>query len=170
MGNLKIPKPSFVDKVARDLTDQEAFDLLMYLVDQDEIALDEKIQVDKSGKITYPRKGQQILVQTTMAGVDYYRASGNFSPEFGTHGAYKKKNFAPTPAFAIVLYRLAQTLAKDWGATKIVWGGVGQGGFLRRHHHEGSLRCRRRLDAQSGLSGRWDRTTGEMESGSVGSG
>lgn len=119
--------PPFASKAARDLSAQEAFDLLMHLVFHGRVVLDEHVKVDNSGKIVYPKPGQQILVKTSMAGVDFLHASGAFNAKNGSHGARKDKRFAPTPAFAIVLFRLAEFLAKDWGATQIVWGGVGKG-------------------------------------------
>ncbi len=120
-------EPAYASKAARDLSTQEAFDLLIHLVFRGEIVLDTPVKVDDSGKVISPRPGQQVMVQTTMAGVDYLHASGKFNANSGTAGASKDKHFAPTPAFAIVLYRLAKFLAQDWGTTQIVWGGVGKG-------------------------------------------
>ena len=121
------PAPSFATKPARDLTPTEAFDLLMHLVFHGRVVLDERVKIDDSGKVVSPKPGQQVLVRTSMAGVDYYHASGAFNAKSGSIGASKDKDFAPTPAFAIVLYRLAEFLASDWGATRIIWGGVGKG-------------------------------------------
>jgi hypothetical protein len=120
-------EPSFASKPARELSPQEAFDLVMHLAFHGEIVLDERVKVDGGGKIVFPRPGQQIRVRTTMAGVDYYHASGKFNANSGSAGAMKDTHFAPTPAFAVVLYRLAKLLRQGWGASQIVWGGVGSG-------------------------------------------
>jgi hypothetical protein len=121
------PVPTFASKPARDLTDQEAFDLLMHLVFHGRITLDQHVKVDDNGKIIDPKPGRQILVKTSIAGVDFLHASGAFSATNGSLHTVKDKRFAPTPTFAIVLHRLAEFLAKEWGATAIVWGGVGKG-------------------------------------------
>ena len=114
--------PAAATKAARDLTGQEAFDLMMHLVYNGEIELETPIHTDKSGRITSPRPAQQVMIKTHIAGVDYYRASSKGFP-----GNYKHPHFAPTPAFAVVLYRLARMMKEKWGATRIVWGGIGAG-------------------------------------------
>ena len=109
------PEPAFASKAARDLSKPEAFQLLMHHVFHGRIVLDEPVKFDKTGTILTPKPGNQVLVRTSMAGVDFYHASGAYNPKSGTAGAWKDKSFAPTPAFAIVLFRLATFLAKDWG-------------------------------------------------------
>jgi hypothetical protein len=121
------PEPAFASKAARDLSKPEAFQLLMHHVFHGRIVLAEPVKFDKTGTILTPKPGNQVLVRTSMAGVDFYHASGAYNPKSGTSGAWKDKSFAPTPAFAIVLFRLATFLAKDWGCTQIIWGGIGHG-------------------------------------------
>lgn len=121
-------EPAWSSKPARDLSEQEAFDLLMHLAYRGEIIIDEVFRTDKTGKLIYPKPGQQMKVHTNMAGVDYYQASS-----IGFPGNYYKATFTPTPAFAIVLYRLAQRLGGGYyGATRIVWGGIGHGATGKR--------------------------------------
>lgn len=104
-------------KPARDLNKEEAWILFCALVAQGEIsvlqALDQKVTNHK--------------ISTNMAGVTYLHAIGKNSGIFGSVGAYKDAYFTPTHAFAIVLYRLAVRLKAKWGASAIVWGGIGAG-------------------------------------------
>ena len=118
-------EPAGTAKPARDLTDQQSFDLLMHLVYQGEIMLDEKIRTDAGGRIVQPRPGQQLKVRTHMAGVEYKHAS---NPAI--------TYFLPKPVLAIALYRLATRLSGGYySAKQIVWGGIG-------HGHEGkALNC-----------------------------
>jgi hypothetical protein len=128
-------EPTAASKPARDLTAQEAFDLMMHLAYSGEIELVGSIHTDKSGRITNPRPAQKLLIKTDISGVSYYRASSK-----GFVGNYKHPHFAPTPAFAIVLYRLARVMKSNWGATRIVWGGIGAGhdGKSRNCHEVGT--------------------------------
>jgi len=118
-------EPPGTSKPARDLTDQEAFNLLMHLVYQGEIMLNEKIRTDGSGKILQPRPGQQLNVRSRMAGVEFRNADNA-----------KLDYFLPKPSLAIALYRLATRLSGGYYSVKeIVWGGIG-------HGHEGkALNC-----------------------------
>jgi hypothetical protein len=117
-------EPVWSKMPVRDLNEQQAFDLLLHLVYWGEILVDEIFRADASGRIVYPKPGQQVKVRTKMAGVEFYQAS-----DVGFPGNHPSATFTPTPAFALVLYRLAQRLGGGYfGATRIVWGGIGHGG------------------------------------------
>ncbi len=119
-------EPPAAKKPARDMSPQEALDVLMHLVYMGDISLMEHIRTDAKGKVILPRPGQQVGVRTHMAGVDYYRAASKPPDKHnGSSGSFEVGSFQPTPAFAIVLYRLAQKLNRDFGASRIVWGGIG---------------------------------------------
>ncbi len=118
---------SLLSKPARDLSLQEAFDLFIFLVEQGGIELVDPVKTDDEGNVISLRPGQQVKVRTSMAGVDYYKAQGLNRGINGSAGATKTAFFQPTPAFAIVLYRLATCLAESWEVTRIVWGGIGAG-------------------------------------------
>lgn len=105
-------------KPARDLTQQEALLVLKFLISRGDIALQEPIK---------DLKQRQIKVKTSMAGVQYKHASGTNNGVFGSVGAQTTSFFQPTPAFAVALYRFAAYLREKWGATEIVWGGIGAG-------------------------------------------
>jgi hypothetical protein len=129
-------EPAAAKKAVRDMSDQEAFDVMMHLVYKGEIILDEPIKTDVQGKVVQPRPGQQLKVRTRMAGVEYNRASN-----VGFVGNRPQATFTPKPAFALVLYRLAQRLGGGYyGATKIVWGGIGHGtdGKIKNCHEIGT--------------------------------
>ncbi len=108
-------------KPARDLTDGEAQSVLTYLQNEREISLSD------------PKKGPgaprgQLRMSTTIAGVEFWQASGkNGASRLGQIGARAVPDFLPTPKFAVVLYKFAVRLRDGWGASQIVWGGIGQG-------------------------------------------
>lgn len=112
---------------ARDLSDDDAFDLMMDLVDTGDIQLFDKVVTDKSGNITSHRPGMQARIVPTIAGVPFLQAKGKNPGPNGSLGAAQQPFFSPTPSFAIVLYKLAKMLANDWDATQIVYGGIGAG-------------------------------------------
>jgi hypothetical protein len=119
----------------RDLSDDEAFDLMMDLVDTGDIALFDNVVKDKSGNITSHRPGMQTRIVPNIAGVPFLKAKGKNPGPNGSVGAVQQSFFNPTPSFAIVLYKLAKMLANDWGATQIVYGGIGAGGKCHTTGH-----------------------------------
>ena len=112
---------------AIDLTDEEAFNLMMYLAVTGEIELADPIKLDAAGNYISHKPGQQTRLRTAMAGVEYYRAALPNKGINGSAGAVKMPHFEPNPRFAIVLHRLAVRLAQNWGATRIIYGGIGKG-------------------------------------------
>jgi hypothetical protein len=116
------------NKRPRDLTDQEAFDLMMYLVELGDLKLFDKIITDKSGNIISHRPGQQTRIVPVISGMPFLKAQPINPGANGSLGAVQQRYFAPTPAFAIVLYNLANFLSSGWKATQIVYGGIGAGG------------------------------------------
>jgi len=115
---------------ARDLNDQDAFTLMMDLAELGAITLFDKVVTDKSGKITSHRPGMQTKLVPVIAGIPFLRASDKNKDANGSLGAAKPSYFAPTPAFAVVLYKFAKMLADDWDATQVVYGGIGAGGTV----------------------------------------
>lgn len=134
-------QPAAASKAARDLSKQEAFELLMYHVIQGEIVPNEAVKLDAKGKISSPAPNRRVKVRTSMVGVDFYQASMKTNFKNGSAGATKVAAFDPTPGFAIVLLRLAKFLKKDWGATRVVWGGIGQGADSKRKNCHGEGTC-----------------------------
>ena len=115
---------------ARDLNDQDAFTLMMDLAELGAITLFDKVVTDKSGKITSHRPGMQTKIVPVVAGIPFLRANDQNKDAKGSLGAAKQPYFAPTPAFAIVLYKFAKMLVDDWGASQVVYGGIGSGGTV----------------------------------------
>lgn len=137
---MSLMEESLLTKSARDLSKQEAFDLMIHHVEQGDIELVDPVKVDQQGNVIGLRPGQQVKVRTAMAGVDYYRVPLNNPGVSGSAGATRlPDSFRPTPAFAIVLYRFAKMLAEKWDVTKIVWGGIGAGRRPTDCHTQG--RC-----------------------------
>lgn len=113
---------------ARTLSDTDAFDLMMDLADLGEILLVDDVVTDKFGNITSHRPGQQTKIVPVLAGLPFLKARGSNPGPNGSLGAVQQTYFSPTPNFAIVLYKLAKMLIDDWGATQVVYGGIGAGG------------------------------------------
>ncbi|HLV88846.1 MAG TPA: hypothetical protein VKV39_17805 [Candidatus Sulfotelmatobacter sp.] len=113
---------------ARNLSESDAFKLMMDLVELEQITLFDKIVRDKSGKITSHKPGMQTKIIPEIAGIPFLKASGTNNGNNGSAGATQQKYFAPTPSFAIVLFKLAVMLRDDWQATQVVYGGIGAGG------------------------------------------
>jgi hypothetical protein len=115
---------------AKDLTDAEAFDLLMFLYEQGEVQLPDGVRLDPRDpdKILSPKPGQQLRVGTVMGEVTYRRANDLKRPAGGPEGSDEMASFNPTPAFAVLLYRLGVFLHEQWDVDTIVCGGVGSGG------------------------------------------
>jgi hypothetical protein len=111
-------------KPVRDLSDQEAFSLFQHQVAQGDIVL---LDPPKGGLIFKPGQRQRFKVKTSLAGVDFLRAASKNPGRNGSVGATKTPYFEPTAAFALVLFRFAHRLRTNWGATHIVWGGIGHG-------------------------------------------
>jgi hypothetical protein len=108
-------------KKARDLSEAEAYAILGELHNFGQISLYDPAKCKDA-----PRG--QMKLRTDLMGVEFWHASGNNgASRFGSVGAYKSNDFFPTPQFAVVLCRLAERLRNNWGATEIVWGGIGQG-------------------------------------------
>ncbi len=104
---------------ARDLTAAEAVKTLEYLDSKGELSLAEPVKPGTQGK---------VKVRTTLGGVSFRKADpNNGASRVGSAGSSEVPFFEPTPAFAMALYRLAVRLRENWGATEIVWGGVGAG-------------------------------------------
>jgi hypothetical protein len=118
-----------LQKPARDLTDAEAFDVMMYLYDTDEIKLPDGVKRDPhdQDKILSPKPGQQLRVGTAMGDVTYRRANDAKRPAGGAEGSDEMASFTPTPAFAVLLYRFGVFLHEQWDVDTIVCGGVGSG-------------------------------------------
>jgi len=118
----------FLSVPARTLSDQDAFDLMMDLVELGEIKLFDKVATDASGTITSHRPGQQTKIIPVISGLPFLKARGENPGPNGSLGAMQQTYFSPTPNFAIVLYKLAKMLIDDWSATQVVYGGIGAGG------------------------------------------
>lgn len=119
---------SLLSQPARKLSDNDAFHLMMSLADVGEITLFDKVVTDKAGNITSHRPGAQTRIVPNMAGIPFLKAREQNGGPNGSLGATQQQFFSPTPGFAIVLYKLAQMLDKDWDAKQIVYGGIGAGG------------------------------------------
>jgi len=104
---------------ARDLTPEEAFKLVTALVSSGDLTLGDQVASYKAG--------QQLKIATTIAGVEFRQALGKNKGVNGSAGAVKTPFFFPTAPFAVVLHRLAVRLRDRWGASQIVWGGIGAG-------------------------------------------
>lgn len=117
-------------KPAKDLSDREAFDVLMYLFDTDEITLPDGVRRDPRhpDTILSPTPGAQLRVGPVMGDVTFRQANDATRPRGGAEGSVAITAFTPTPVFAVLLYRLGVFLHDQWQVTTVVCGGVGRGG------------------------------------------
>ena len=132
---------SLLQKPAKDLTDAEAFEVLMYLYDSAEIKLPDGVKRDPKNpdKILSPKPGEQLKVGTTLGDVTFRQANDAKRPPKGPEGSDALAYFTPTPAFAVLLYRLGVLLHEKWNVTTIICGGVGSGTKPTDCHSKG--RC-----------------------------
>jgi hypothetical protein len=105
-------------KPARDLKREEAWTLIHYHGIKGELVLHTQPKNEKE---------ERAHISTSIAGVQYMHARGDNHGRFGSVGARLTPSFRPTPQFAIVLLRFAKYLHANWGASQIVWGGIGAG-------------------------------------------
>ena len=101
---------TLLQKPAKDLSDAEAFDVLMYLYDTDEIKLPNGVKRDPRDpdKIVSPKPGEKVKVGMVVGDVTFRHASDSKRPKGGAEGWDTTTDFYPTPAFAVLLYRLAR--------------------------------------------------------------
>jgi len=125
---------ALLKKPARDLSDQEALDVFIFLVEQGEIELGTSARVADDGTISSLRRGMQMDIRPVLAGVDFYHV-GKGTKTNGSTGKAKDRNLQPTAAFAVLLCRLAKRLSDQWDVTQIVWGGIGSGGGCHTSGH-----------------------------------
>ncbi|MBL8211608.1 MAG: hypothetical protein JNK87_12885 [Bryobacterales bacterium] len=106
-----------LQKPARDLTLREAWILIEHHVYGGQMKLTGGFG---NGNDT------RVRVDTLLAGVQYMQQNDRgHTTRWGTGTPAKTPSFYPTPQSAIVLYRLAVWLNTRWGASTIVWGGIG---------------------------------------------
>ena len=106
-----------LQKPARDLTRQEAWILIEYHVLSGQMKLAEGFGNGNEDR---------VRVETLIADVQFLQQNDKgHTTRWGSGTPRKAPSFYPTPQFAIVLYRLAVWLKSRWGASTIVWGGIG---------------------------------------------
>src|SRR4051794_19206181 len=107
---------ALLTKPAKDLSDREAFDVLMYLFDTHEITLPDGVRRDPKNPdiILSPTPGAQLRVGPTMGDVTFRQANDAKRSAGGPQGSVAITAFTPTPAFAVLLYRLGVFLHDEW--------------------------------------------------------
>src|SRR5688500_7726139 len=120
---------ALLHKPARDLTPQEAFDLLMHHVEQGHIEMVQTPRENERGQVTTHFVNQNMQVTPHLAGVHYAHVTG------------QDRIMTPKPEFAVMLYRLAVWLSDACGVTKIVWGGIGAGSGKNKVDCHSDGRC-----------------------------
>jgi hypothetical protein len=110
------PSPTFIDKPGRDLSQEEARDIVMHLVVKKQIQLIDPPLFGRKG-VQIAIAGKRYKISNQVAGVTYKHLSARL-------------DYLPNVdlAWIVVLYRLAQGLRFEFGAHTIYWGGIGVGG------------------------------------------
>ena len=122
--------PAAISKPARELTQAEARDLVVYYVHQNQLALEKPIVFGKDGVPTFPKPGDKVKLGLTIAGVQ-------FTPD--SKAAASWTHTGPMDLrMAVLAVRLAHFLkAGRWGVTTIYWGGMGVGRDQDDRHGKG---------------------------------
>ena len=107
--------PLFIDKPGRDLSQEEARDIVMHLVVKKEIQLIDPPLFGAKG-VQIPKPGQRLRISNQVAGVTYQHPTlhWDYLPDVNL-------------AWIVVLYRLARGLRDQFGVHKIYWRGIGRG-------------------------------------------
>ena len=125
-GNLPIGS----GKAARDLTHEEARDLVVYYVLQNLLELVKAPAVAKDGSLTYPKTTDKPQLTLSIGGVSWV-------PD-NKKAAGLKATGAMDMRTAVLAVRLAQYLASSrWGVDTIYWGGMGFGRSSDDRHGKG---------------------------------
>ena len=121
---------TLLTKPARDLSDREAFDVLMYLVDAGEITLPDGVKRDPKhpDTILSPAPGAQLRIGPKIGDVTFRKATDAKRHAGAPQASVAVTAFTPTPTFAVLLYRLGVFLHDEWQVTTVVCGGIGSGG------------------------------------------
>jgi hypothetical protein len=118
--------PLCSDKPARDLTQEEARDLVAHFIAKSQLSIGRPLQFDeKSRRVSSPRAGERVFLQPPMiGGVSYIIVNSNTGLPF----RMQPRVGALDLRFLVLLQRLAVMLKQDWGTTQIYHGGLGAGG------------------------------------------
>lgn len=112
---VSLPQPSFFNVPARNLTQEQARDILLYLMGQSRLMLDPVPAQTKGG--IHPRPGDRIKINPNIIdGVLY--SSGSKAPAYIDNLDSR---------MAVVLYRLAKLLNNQFLAVEIKHMGIGHG-------------------------------------------
>jgi hypothetical protein len=126
---------------ARDLTQTQARDLVVYYVLNHQLDLEKPLAFGKDGKPTFPKVGEKVKLGLDIGGV-------HFTPD--SAAAAKWTRTGPMDMrMAVLAVRLAQYLRSSrWEVTTIFWGGMGVGRAANDRHGKGFA-----LDFHGALTG-----------------
>ena len=128
MLNHAVP-PAAASKPARDLTQGEARDMVVYYALNSQLDLEKPIAFGKDGNPTFPRVGEKVTLGLDIGAV-------HFAPD-NKKAAGKKRTGPMDMRTAVLAVRLAQYLKSRWGVTTIFWGGMGFGRADTDRHGKG---------------------------------
>ena len=123
--------PAALGKPARDLTQQEARDVVVYYALNGLLHFDKAVTLDKDGKVTHPKVGDKLKLGFDIGGIQWV-----LNRDSNAHGL---TSTGPMDLrMAALAVRFAQFLkAGRWGVTQIFWGGMGYGRDANDRHGQG---------------------------------
>jgi len=112
--------PSGGSKPARNLSQEEARDLVVYYAINRLLFLQKPITFGKDGSVTFPKVGEKVELGLEIGGVHFYPSDDA--------SAGLSKTGHMDPRMATLAVRLAQFLKNGrWAVSTIYWGGMGYG-------------------------------------------
>jgi hypothetical protein len=107
--------PSFIDTPGRDLTQEQARDIVMHLLVHRQIELLSPALFDAKG-VRIPKPGEHFKIANSLGGIAFKHPTLDW-------------NYLPNVdlAWIVVLYRMAVKMFMEFGTETIYWGGIGIG-------------------------------------------
>jgi hypothetical protein len=130
VGKTPVAKPTHFDKIARELTEAQAREICLYLIDRGEITLNQsgiygKPPVPPGLDLKYQGKFEGLSVESSIGGVTFVSMNNKAS----------KHITGPGWRMLVVAYRMAGWLTDGYGGGKIFHMGFkGSGGEENRHN------------------------------------
>jgi hypothetical protein len=122
--------PSGSGKPARNLTQEEARDLVVYYALNGVLQLEKEVTFGKDGKPSFPKIGEKVKLGLWIAGV-HYQPDNEAASAWTATGPMDMRT-------AVLAVRLAQYLnGSRWGVDRIFWGGMGVGRDSNDRHGKG---------------------------------
>ena len=132
MANLQrfVPAQAGDAVPARNLTQEQARDLVVHYWVNKVISFEDFPTCDKAGNVTSPKPGEKLKINLNDIGGVKFVANNKAARSWTQTGRLDLRTI-------VLIVRFAQYLHREWGATAIHWGGLGAGRTAGDRHVEG---------------------------------